>query len=74
MTRYFATHSLRGRSGAQNRANLICYMVNKRAIFDDFTGDQERVREMLNEVAEPELQRNLEISVVPVDVGSIYST
>ena len=68
MNRYFVTHSLRVRSGKHDRADRICYMVNKRAIFADFTADERRVREMLDEITEPEVQQNLEISIAPVDL------
>jgi len=42
--------------------------VNKRAVTDEFMEDERRVREVLDEVAEPKTQRALEISIQPVDV------
>ena len=67
MTIFVATTPLSRPSATHARANLICYLVNKRAITDAFMEDEHRVRELLDKVAEPELQRSLEISIEPVN-------
>lgn len=68
MTFFVATTRLNRRSARHDRANLICYQVNKRAITSEFMDDEHRVRETLDEVAEPQLQRSLEISIEPAEV------
>lgn len=68
MTVFVATTTLRRGSATRDRANLICYQVNKRAVTDEFLEDERRVREVLDQVAEPKLQRSLEISIEPVDL------
>jgi len=67
MTLFVATTTLNRRSDKHDRANHICYQVNKRSITDEFMGDEHRVRETLDQVAEPTLQRSLEISIQPLD-------
>ena len=62
MTIYLATTKL----SRHDRANYICYQVNKRAMTDDFMGDEGRVRETLNDVAEPRVQDSLDISIEEV--------
>jgi hypothetical protein len=68
MTVFVATTTLSRVSPTRDRANLICYQVNNRAVTSEFTEDERRVREVLNEVAEPRLQRTLKISIEPVDL------
>ena len=68
MTIFVATTTSSRRSATHDRANLICYQVNKRAITDSFMEDERRVRKALDEVAALELQHSLEISVEPVDM------
>ena len=68
MTVFVATTTLSRRSPTHDRANLICYQVNRRAVTDEFIEDERRVRAVLDEVAEPKLQRSLEISIEPVDL------
>jgi hypothetical protein len=68
MTLFVATTRISRQSATRDRANLICYQVNKRAVTDEFMEDERRVREVLDEVAEPSTQRALEISIEPVDL------
>ena len=68
MTVFVATTTLSRQSTTRDRANHICYQVNKRAVTDEFMEDERRVRAVLDEMAEPKLQRTLEISVEPVDL------
>lgn len=68
MTFFVATTTLSRRSTTLDRANLICYQVNKRAVTDEFMEDEGRVRAVLDQVAAPNLQRSLEISIEPVDL------
>ena len=68
MTVFVATTTLSRGKPTRDRANLICYQVNKRAVTNEFMEDEQRVREVLDEVAEPRLQRSLEISIEPVDL------
>ena len=68
MTIFVATTTLRRGSATRDRANLICFQVNKRAVKDDFLEDEQRVRQVLDEVAEPKVQHSLEISIQPVNL------
>ena len=68
MTVFVATTTLSRETATRDRANLICYQVNKRAVTNEFIEDERRVREVLDEVAEPNLQRSLKISIEPVDL------
>ncbi len=68
MTIFVATTTLSRHSATHDHANHICYQVNKRAINDSFMEDEHRVRETLDKVAAPQLQRSLEISIEPVDM------
>ena len=68
MTFFVATTRLSRRSATHDRANHICYLVNKRAITQEFMEDEHRVREMLDKVVDPGAQRSLKISIEPVNV------
>jgi|KBSSwiStaDraftv2_1062776.scaffolds.fasta_scaffold3679770_1 hypothetical protein len=68
MTIFVATTTLSRYSATHDHANLICYQVNKRAITHEFMEDEHRVREALDKVAAPQVQRSLEISIEPVDM------
>ena len=68
MTVFVATTNISRQSATRDRANLICFHVNKRAVTHEFTEDEHRVREVLDEEAEPNTQRALQISIEPVDV------
>ena len=68
MTVFVATTTSRRGSATGDHANQICYQVNKRAVKDEIMENERRVRAVLDEVAEPKLQRSLEISIEPVDL------
>ena len=67
---YVARHQLVIGAPHSRDADLICAQVNVKASREVFSWDERRVRRALDQVAPPEMQDALEISIVSVDLDN----